>query len=267
MSSFLVHELASLLWSSYILCPPEDDVSNPLVHKAGLPVRLPPGINIDDLAALQPLPDKVAMTESQPLPQSSTDHNSDSLHKKAFDMPMLSDPTSTHLTTDLDADPLLDQPLRTTATSYQASPHSADQDANPLPHDLEDEEDDDVLVELSHVEECPLSIHPKTLLRIQVNLMTWPLLVLFLRSLENKELHTSQWLLIKFWAAGLGMSWSEERTDMLQKTTFTFEREQYCILLSEIHKSLCLSNGEGFVQRYHRTFWHLRWWLLDCRTS
>ena len=34
---------------SYVLCAPEDDVSDPLVHRAGLPVKLPPGINIDEL--------------------------------------------------------------------------------------------------------------------------------------------------------------------------------------------------------------------------
>ena len=136
--------------SSYILCPPEDDVSDPLVHKAGLPVRLPPGINIDDLAALQPLPDKVATTESPPLPQPSTDHNSDPLPKRAFDIPMASDPTSTHPPTDLDADPLPDQPLDYPTTSDQTLHPTTDLDVDPLPHDLEDDKDDDVLVELSH---------------------------------------------------------------------------------------------------------------------
>ena len=34
--------------------------------------------------------------------------------------------------------------------------------------------------------------------------------------------------------------WSEERTETITKTTFASEEEQYCILLSEIHKSLCL---------------------------
>ena len=33
---------------------------------------------------------------------------------------------------------------------------------------------------------------------------------------------------------------SEERTETMTKTTFASEGEQYCILLSEIHKSLCL---------------------------
>ena len=149
--------------SSYILCPPEDDVSDPLVHKAGLPVRLPPGINIDDLAALQPLPDKVATTESPPLPQPSTDHNSDPLPRRAFDIPMASDPTSTHPPTDLDADPLPDQPLDNPTTSDQTLHPTTDLDVDPLPHDLEDDKDDDVLVELSHhahgvlPEECPFT--------------------------------------------------------------------------------------------------------------
>ena len=43
---------------SYILTPPEDDVSDPLVHRASLPVKLPPDINLDELAGLQPLPSK-----------------------------------------------------------------------------------------------------------------------------------------------------------------------------------------------------------------
>ena len=39
---------------SYVLCAPEDDVSDPLVHRAGLPVKLPPGINIDELTGDPP---------------------------------------------------------------------------------------------------------------------------------------------------------------------------------------------------------------------
>ena len=39
---------------SYVLCVPEDDVSDPLVHRAGLPVKLPPGINIDELTGDPP---------------------------------------------------------------------------------------------------------------------------------------------------------------------------------------------------------------------
>ena len=115
------------------------------------------------MAALQPLPDTVAMTELQPLPQPSTNHNSDPVPKRAFDIQMASDPTLTHPTTDLDADPLHDQPLDNTTTSDQASPHTTDQDADTLPHDLEDDVADDVLVELSqHAQgvlpgECPFN--------------------------------------------------------------------------------------------------------------
>ena len=43
---------------SHILTPPEDDVSDPLVYRAGLPVKLPPGINLNELAGLQPSPAK-----------------------------------------------------------------------------------------------------------------------------------------------------------------------------------------------------------------
>ena len=45
---------------SYILTPPEDDFSDPIVYRASLPVKLLPGINIDELAGLQPLPPKKA---------------------------------------------------------------------------------------------------------------------------------------------------------------------------------------------------------------
>ena len=35
---------------SYILCPPDSPDGDPMVYRAGLPVRLPPGVNIDDVA-------------------------------------------------------------------------------------------------------------------------------------------------------------------------------------------------------------------------
>ena len=69
--------------TSYILCPPEDDVSDPLVQRASLPVRLPPGANLDDLAGLQPLP-----------------------AQKFFDKPLASAPSSQDQPKDLDPDPL-----------------------------------------------------------------------------------------------------------------------------------------------------------------
>ena len=43
---------------SYILTPPEDDVSDPIVDRASLPVKLPPGITLDEMAGPQPLPSK-----------------------------------------------------------------------------------------------------------------------------------------------------------------------------------------------------------------
>ena len=69
--------------TSYILCPPEDDVSDPLVQRASLPVRLPPGANLDDLAGIQPL-----------------------LAQKVFDKPLASAPSSQDQPKDLDPDPL-----------------------------------------------------------------------------------------------------------------------------------------------------------------
>ena len=41
---------------SYILCPQGDDSTDPLVHRAGLPAKLPPAVNTDELAGQDPLP-------------------------------------------------------------------------------------------------------------------------------------------------------------------------------------------------------------------
>ena len=41
---------------SYILCPPDSPEGDPVVYRAGLPLRLPPGINIDDIAPPEALP-------------------------------------------------------------------------------------------------------------------------------------------------------------------------------------------------------------------
>ena len=52
---------------SYILCPPQDQDSDPLVYRAGLPAKLPPAINIDELAGPDPLPssfDKLVQDKS-----------------------------------------------------------------------------------------------------------------------------------------------------------------------------------------------------------
>ena len=41
---------------SYIICPPGEESLEPFVYKAGLPARLPPAVNIDDLGGPSPLP-------------------------------------------------------------------------------------------------------------------------------------------------------------------------------------------------------------------
>ena len=66
---------------SYILAPPEDDVSDLIVNRANLPVRLLPEINLDELAGLQPLP-----------------------AKRIFDKSLATDPALPAETKDLDAD-------------------------------------------------------------------------------------------------------------------------------------------------------------------
>ena len=45
---------------SYLLCPPENASSEPCVYKAGLPVKLPPGVNLDELVGLDPQPQPLA---------------------------------------------------------------------------------------------------------------------------------------------------------------------------------------------------------------
>ena len=45
---------------SYVLCPPESPDDDPLVYRAGLPVKLPPGGNLDDLTLPDVAPKKDA---------------------------------------------------------------------------------------------------------------------------------------------------------------------------------------------------------------
>ena len=45
---------------SYVLCPPESPDDDPLVYWAGLPVKLPPGGNLDDLTLPDVVPKKDA---------------------------------------------------------------------------------------------------------------------------------------------------------------------------------------------------------------
>ena len=52
----IYHWSFALLQVSYILCPPGDDSIDPLVHRAGLPAKLPPAVNNDELAGPDPLP-------------------------------------------------------------------------------------------------------------------------------------------------------------------------------------------------------------------
>ena len=52
---------------SYILCPPDSPEGDPVVYRAGLPVRLPPGINIDDIAPPEALPPIIKNKFDRPL--------------------------------------------------------------------------------------------------------------------------------------------------------------------------------------------------------
>ena len=107
---------------SYILCPPEDDVSDPLVYRASLPTRLPPATDVGTLLDLQPLPSR-----------------------KTFDQPLASND-------DLDA-PVKDLDPKPSVTF--------DLDKEDQGH--QEEDDEDVIVELSHLDQeilppdCPFA--------------------------------------------------------------------------------------------------------------
>ena len=56
--------------------------------------------------------------------------------------------------------------------------------------------------------------------------------------------------------------WSEERTEALTNLTFTSEGEPYCVLLSQIHRSLCLIVRQRSLQNHTPSTDHLG---LTCR--
>ena len=60
---------------SYILCPPDSPDGDPMVYRAGLPGRLPPGVNIDDVAPPEALPPIIKKKFDRPLADS--DHSQD----------------------------------------------------------------------------------------------------------------------------------------------------------------------------------------------
>ena len=134
---------------SYILCPPGDDSIEPLVHRAGLPAKLPPAVNIDELAGPDPLP-------------SSFDKP---LRDPYFDDKLSKDP--------LDLDPLpSDSPPQlhdNDAHNDKSDDFAKDQERSRTYNDRQEEEnddsdDDDVLLEFSLSEvysslpdECPFT--------------------------------------------------------------------------------------------------------------
>ena len=60
---------------SYILCPPDTPDGDATVYRAGLPVRLPPGTNVDDMAPQEPLPPITKKKFERPL--ADHDHSQD----------------------------------------------------------------------------------------------------------------------------------------------------------------------------------------------
>ena len=116
---------------SYILCPPGDDSIDPLVHRAGLPAKLPPAVNIDELAGPDPLP-------------------------SSFDRPLQDKHLEDKLSKDpLDLDPLPSgsiQPTLCNDTHNDESDDLAkDQERSDRHEDttIDDSDDDDVILEFS----------------------------------------------------------------------------------------------------------------------
>ena len=106
---------------SYILCPTENDVSDPLVYRASLPMRLPPATDVDDLSNLQPLPSQ-----------------------KTFNKPLTSNDDLGALVKDLDPKPTVTLDLNEEDKGHQED---------------DDDDDDDVIVEHSQVlpPDCPFT--------------------------------------------------------------------------------------------------------------
>ena len=50
---------------SYLLCPPDGPDLDAFFYRAGLPVKLPPGVNIDELQREDPLPSSFAKSLAQ----------------------------------------------------------------------------------------------------------------------------------------------------------------------------------------------------------
>ena len=82
---------------SYILCPPDTLDGDAVVYRAGLPVRLPPGMNIDDIAPQEPSPPIIKKKFDRPLAD----------HDHSQDEPPRTKPV------DLDEDDVKDEPPRT----------------------------------------------------------------------------------------------------------------------------------------------------------
>ena len=120
---------------SYILCPPEGPDLDSFVYRAGLPVKLPPGINIDELPTIDPLP----LSFTKPLARH--------------------DPTPMAARDPIDLDPSQDDSRNATVDERSSLPSSFDRSLQEKEasddHDHEprnendDDADDDVLVEYS----------------------------------------------------------------------------------------------------------------------
>ena len=64
---------------SYILCSPDTPDEDAMVYRAGLPVKLPPGMILDDMAPQEPLPP--ILKKKLDMPLAEHDRSQDELHE------------------------------------------------------------------------------------------------------------------------------------------------------------------------------------------
>ena len=267
---------------SYILCPPDTPDGDAVVYRAGLPVRLPPGTNVDDIAPQEPSPPIIKKKFDRPL----ADHD----HSQAE--PPRIEPI------DLDEGDLMvdDAALYSSLSEPDALPPDCPFSFLYLSSEDSIREDNlDDLEQLNslpdgtrkqgttHIpvtaEQCGNKTH-ETFGRVSTTdldtamiryLVSWgasspdftiaslDVTAAFLNAplLEGRVvilkppdiLYKLQllppghvWLVHKA-ICGLREApnlWSEERTDMMTKISFSSEGESYSVILSQIHKSLCL---------------------------
>ena len=169
---------------SYILCPPGDDSIDPLVHRAGLPAKLPPAVNTDELAGPDPLPSSFDKPLRDPF----------------FDNKLFKDP--------LDLDPLPSDSPPQLHDNDKSDDFAKDQERSRTYNDRQEEENDDFALFLRFTPLCLQNVHspsctfrPQTRpsLRQSLRMSKTALCPLLLQ--QNKVLHAFPLLLTKYLGA------------------------------------------------------------------